>query len=245
MPRRERPSLTSRSEHWLRVCVNGARDLLSAQVTQTFGWDKSERIDWRSPVEEDCYAEYFDQSFLDRIEVQPSQTPLKEFWPPGGPRWDGLAKTDSGKVLLVEAKAHIDESVDYGSGASAKSYRQIQGSLAAAKRAFRGSDRSSWESPFYQYANRLAHLYFLRELNGIDAYLLFIYFADAPDVPEPCSAEEWRGAMRLTKRCLGLGRHPYEAHVKDLIVSVRDLSSDTTLSTDTLQEGSARSPRTG
>lgn len=30
----------------------------------------------------------------------------------------------------------------------------------------------------YQYANRLAHLYFLRHLNGVEAYLLLLYFAD-------------------------------------------------------------------
>lgn len=227
MPRRERPFQTSRSEHWLRVAVNGPRDLLSEKITQTFGWPSTERIDWRSPIKEDGYAEYFDQAFLDRLGVQPTRTPLRAFWPSGGPRWDALARTDSGKVLLVEAKAHIDESVDYRSDASAGSYRRIQESLAAAKGAFRATDRCSWESPFYQYANRLAHLYFLRELNGIDAYLLFLYFAAAPDVPNPCSTEEWRGAIRLTKKCLGLGSHPYVAHVKDLIVSVPDLLSKT------------------
>ena len=171
--------------------------------------------------------------------------PLNAFWPTGGPRWDALATTDSGRVLLVEAKAHIDESVDYRSGASAESYRRIQESLAAAKSAFRASDGSSWESPFYQYANRLAHLYFLRELNGVDAHLLFLYFADAPDVPEPCSTDEWRGAIRLTKKCLGLGAHPYIAQVKDLIVSVPYLLSNTALNADARQAGLASPPRAG
>jgi len=218
---------------------------LSAQITRAFGWSNSERIDWRSPVEEDSYAEYFDQAFLDRLSIQPSRIPLTAFWPTGGPRWDALATTDSGRVLLVEAKAHIDESVDYRSEASAESYRRIEESLAAAKSAFRAADRSNWESPFYQYANRLAHLYFLRELNGFDAYLLFLYFADAPDVPEPCSTDECRGAIRLTKRCLGLGSHPYVSQVKDLIVSVPDLLSNTALNADARQADCARPPRAG
>jgi hypothetical protein len=232
VPRRERPAETTRSERWLRVGVNDARDFLNARVIAAFGWPTNERIVWRSPIKEDDYAEYCDQAFLERLNVQASRTPLSSFWPNGGPRWDGLATTDSGKVLVVEAKAHIDESVDYHSDASAESYRRIQAALAAAKSAFRASEKSSWESPFYQYANRLAHLYFLRALNAVDAYLLFLYFADAPDVPEPCSTVEWRGAIRLTKKCLGLGAHAYQAQVKDLIVSVPELLSNTALNAD-------------
>lgn len=37
-----------------------------------------------------------------------------------------------------------------------------------------------WTERFYQYANRLAFLYFLREVNGIEAYLVFLYFLNDP-----------------------------------------------------------------
>lgn len=245
MPKRTRPSHTSRSEHWLRSAVNDAPDFLNSKVLEAFGWPAAERIVWRSPIREDDYAEYYDEAFLERLQLQDLRTPMRSFWPASGPRWDALAITDCGKVLLVEAKAHIDESVDYGSGASPDPYRRIQESLAAAKKAFRASVEASWESPFYQYANRLAHLYFLRGLNGIDAYLLFLYFADAPDVPKPCTLDQWTGAICLTKTCLGLGAHPYQKQVKDLVVRVPDILSNTTPNTAAQQAGSARPPRAG
>ena len=34
---------------------------------------------------------------------------LQHFGPSVGPQWDGLARSDVGNILLVEAKAHIDE----------------------------------------------------------------------------------------------------------------------------------------
>jgi hypothetical protein len=82
-----------------------------------------------------------------------------------------------------------------------------------------------WEAPFYQYANRLAHLYFVRQLNGLDAYLLFLYFADSPDVPKPCTAQQWQGAVRLTEKCLGLDAHRFKDRVGTLIWSVPDMLS--------------------
>jgi hypothetical protein len=124
-----------------------------------------------------------------------------------------LAKAGGGKVILVEAKAYIEEAVDGGSRATPGSAAKIAAALARTKAAFRSVSAGSWEHPFYQYANRLAHLYFLREINGVDAYLVFLNFADAPDVPEPCSTPEWKGADRLIRKCLGIGNHPYRVNI--------------------------------
>lgn len=223
MPRRERPEKTSRSEHWLRGAVNKCPDYLNAQVRGAFAWPASEAITWVSPLASDGYAEYYDDAFVERLGIAPLAVPLQSFWPASGPRWDALARTASGKIILVEAKAHIDESVDYGTGASGASRDKIERALADAKQAFGASEHASWGAPFYQYANRLAHLYFLSELNGCEAYMLFLYFADAPDVPSPCADAEWRGAIRLTKRCLGLGAHRFVNRVGDLILRVPDM----------------------
>ena len=147
--------------------------------------------------------------------------PLSKFWPKSGPRWDALARTRSGRVLLVEAKAYVEEGVDYRCRAEGASLRLIRKSLAAAKAGFRASADASWETPFYQYANRLAHLYYLNALNQQRAHLLFLYFADAPDVPEPCSVAQWEGADRLVRKCLGLPKeHPFSKNVGTLIWSV-------------------------
>lgn len=224
MPRRERPEKTERSEHWLRVAVNERTEQLDALIERKFGWFTKDPITWVSPVRDDGYAEYFDAAFLERLGVADLTVPLTKFWPRSGPRWDALARTRSGRVLLVEAKAYIEEGVDYRSHAIGDSAKLIRKSLAAAKKAFRASEDASWETPFYQYANRLAHLYYLNALNNKQAYLLFLYFADAPDVLEPCAAAQWEGAERLTKKCLGLPKeHPFSDRVGTLIWRVPDM----------------------
>lgn len=224
MPRRSRPATTQRSEHWLRVAVNEHTAELNKRVSATLGLDPGDDIKWLSPLRSDGFAEYFDQEFLDRLGLDDLRVPLRDFWPKSGPRWDGLAKTASGKVMLVEAKAHIEEAVDFRSQAvDPKSKAKINAALASAKAAFRASELADWHQPFYQYANRLAHLYYLRTLNKCDAYLLFIYFADAPDVPKPCAAAQWEGAVRLTEKCLGLGAHPFRRFIGTVIWSARDM----------------------
>jgi hypothetical protein len=162
MPRRTRPPETQRSEHWLRVAVNQHTDALNFKISSEFGWDAPDRIDWLSPIESDGYAEYFDEEFLDRLGISDVKVPLSDFWPRSGPRWDAIARTESGKLLLVEAKAYIEEAVDYRSGARPNSMRRIKRALSVAKKGFGSSDNATWETQFYQYANRLAHLYYLR-----------------------------------------------------------------------------------
>ncbi len=185
--------------------------------------DPQDRIEWVSPIASDNYAEYFDQALLDRLGVANLKVPLSDFWPPRGPRWDGLAKSESGKFILVEAKAYIEEAVDYGSRAGAESLEKIKAALASTKEAFSATKDAPWEAPFYQYANRLAHLYFLRSLNGLDAYLLFLYFADAPDVTNPSTIQQWQGAERLCKKALGLGDHQFAHCARTLIWGVPDM----------------------
>jgi hypothetical protein len=225
MPRRDRPSATERSEHWLRKAVNEHTSALNSRVASVFGWNPQDRIEWLSPLASDSYAEYFDEGFIERLGLTKLKVPLSEFWPRSGPRWDGLAKTESGKILLLEAKAYIEEGVDYRSRAEGDSERRITAALRSAKQAFGASPAAPWETPFYQYANRLAHLYFLHHLNGLDAFLLFLYFADAPDVPHRCTEQHWQGAQRLTEKCLGLGRHRFKKSVGTMIWSVPDMIS--------------------
>lgn len=232
MPRRERPHKTERSEHWLRIAVNEHADSLNSKVKRLFDWESGEEICWLSPVADDEFAEYYDQEFLDRLGITDLEVPLSKFWPKSGARWDGLARTRSDKVILVEAKAYIEEGVDYRSQAGNQSYAKIQTALNAAKSDFGAHQDAPWESPFYQYANRLAHLYFLHRLNGLDAYLLFLYFADAPDVPKPCTVSEWQGAVRLVEKCLGLGTHPYQNRLGTIIWSVPQMLSNREIPTD-------------
>jgi len=224
MPRRARPAEVRRSEYWLRVAVNQATATLNRRVQAAFGWSTEETIKWRSPLVSDGYAEYSDESFLQQLGVTEPRVGLGEFWPAGGPRWDALARTSGGRLVLVEAKAHVGEIVDYGTRAGVASGAQIRAALASAKAAYCAAAGAPWDSPFYQYANRLAHLHYLRGLNGLEAYLVFLYFADAPEVPQACSVEQWRGAIWTLERSLGLPRHHrYRGSVASVILSVDEL----------------------
>lgn len=237
MPRRARPHKTERSEHWMRIAANEDSSSLNELIINKFDWDRDEAISWLSPIAADNYAEYYDHAFLQRLGITELAVPLLDFWPKSGARWDGLARTETGKLILVEAKAYIEEGVDYRSKASPKALAIIRKALDDAKKDFRARDDASWESPFYQYANRLAHLYFLHRLNGLDAYMLFLYFADAPDVPRPCSESEWQGAVRLVEKCLGLGTHPYRKRLATLIWSVPQMPSNQSMQSDGQQAG--------
>ena len=207
----------------MRLACNQQAAALNERIKIAFGWSAGETISWVSPIAADQFAEYFDEEFLERLGIAALKVPLKEFWPRSGPRWDGLAKTSSGKLILVEAKAYIEEAVDYRTKAGAVSSKRIAAALSEAKKAFGATADACWDMPFYQYANRLAHLYFARELNSLDAYLLFLYFADAPDVPVPATEEQWRGALRVIEKSLGLGAHRFRPHVKSLIWRVPEM----------------------
>ena len=220
MPRKRRPLKTTRSEHWLRVAVNERTQPLNSAIATTFNWSDEEKIQWLSPVAADDFAEYSDEAFLKRLGLEGLATPLTKFWPVGGPNWDGLGRTDSGKVILVEAKAHIEEMVDFSSKASPASLAMIERSLEMAKVAYGARHEAPWPKPLFQFANRLAHLYFLVKMNRIDAYLVFLSFADAPDVPTPATVQQWEGAHRLALKCLGLSPHPYRGRVGHTTLSV-------------------------
>ena len=225
MPRRPRPLEARRSEHWLRIAVNESTPTLNSRIRMAFGWP-DEPIQWLSPLASDQHAEYYDESVHERLGITNLRVPLHDFWPAGGPRWDALARTASGKLVLVEAKAHIDEIVDYGTRAGAESAVKINAALESAKSAYGARAEAPWHTPFYQYANRLAHLYYLRGLNELDAYLVFLYFANATDVPSPCSVERWQGAIQTVQRSLGLpGDHVYRGSLKSIILAVSDLKT--------------------
>jgi hypothetical protein len=182
-------------------------------------------VTWLSPLADDGFAEYRDDCFLDRLGVKAQGVPLSKFWPRNGPRWDGLGKASGNRPLLVEAKAYIEEEVSSPSGAGEKSQPLVRRSLDKVKEFLRSTSPHDWSRLYYQYTNRLAHLYFLRQLNRIDAYLVFVYFCHAPDVPGPSSATEWQAANRLLKATLGLGKsHRLSRYIAEVYIDARELA---------------------
>ena len=193
---------TRGSLKWIQRAVNCHPQILDQQIAASLRETGS--IEWKSPLKTDDYAEFRDGEFLDCIGLGDLRGLLSKFWPTGGPQWDALATTTSGKVLLVEAKAHIGEICSPASKASGTSRLKIQTALAETA-SYMGakSPRAPWIETFYQLANRFAHLYFLRE-NKVDAWLILVNFIYDEDMEGPRSAAEWQAAYKIVAHVMGL-----------------------------------------
>ncbi len=165
---------------------------------------KDQTIDWRSPLHSDDYAEYRDGAFLERIGLGHLLPELTAYWPSGGAQWDALGVTSGGTVLLVEAKAHIAEMCSLGSSASEASLKLIKVRRNETAEALRAkSNRADWHVVFYQLANRLVHLHWLRT-QGVDARLVLVSFFNDDEMAGPSSAAEWMAAYHVALHALGL-----------------------------------------
>lgn len=212
------------SQKWLQILVTRHPERINCYLAEALELGGGERVEWRSPLENDDYAEYRDQAFLDQLGVPVGSVDLKSFWPRLGPQWDGLAKTDQGHLILVEAKAHISELCSSPTGAKGKSLVMIRESLDETKRFLRSHAKVDWSTCFYQYTNRLAHLYFLREKARLPAYLLLIYFLNNHDMGGPTSQGEWEGAIGLMETFLGLRRHRLSDYILHAFIDVDELA---------------------
>ncbi|MEX2029349.1 MAG: hypothetical protein WD906_00025 [Anaerolineales bacterium] len=135
-----------------------------------------------------------------------------------------MALTSSGAVLMVEAKANLPELESPSSQAREQSASVIRRSLARAKPSFGAPATAEWMRVYYQYANRLAWLHFLRAENAVDAYLVFLYFVGASEVAGPTSESEWEPAIELAHQALELHEGPLSPFVLNAFVNVQDLA---------------------
>lgn len=210
------------SQRWLQIAVNRQPELVNEPLRQSGGWRAEAEIDWLSPIERDAFCEYRDQACLRQLGLSP-QNPLADFWPARGAVWDGLARIER-DVLLIEAKAHIPEMISPPSRATGASKATITKSLRSVQRALVPKATVDWSGIFYQYANRVAFLCFLREINKLPAHLVFVYFLNASDVSGPSTRDEWNGAIRLMEGYLGLNRHRLSRYIHKVFVDVRQLA---------------------
>lgn len=162
----------------------------------------------------------------------------RDFWPQIGhqPSWDaaGVRATDDGpEWLLVEAKAHLGElrhACAAKTSAQGGSRELVAERLDEVKAALNVRNDNTWLEPYYQYANRVATLWFLHE-QGVAARLMHIcftgdeHFADAARSPA-----EWHSA--LAEMDAWMGRpfdHPIEHRIHSLVVTLSELGSRATL----------------
>lgn len=210
---------TKGSLRWIQQAVNDRWDALDQPILAKLRG--ATRIEWRSPLEDDGFAEYRDGEFLDRIGLGNLRPALKEFWPERGPQWDALGVTDRGDVLLVEAKAHVAEMCSPGTAAGPESRERINHALVGCADGLGARpSRAAWTDHFYQLANRIAHLHFLRE-RDVPAYLVLVNFLNDPDMKGPTTPEAWEAAYEVAFHVMGLPkRHPMAQYMFEVFPDV-------------------------
>jgi len=209
----------------IQLLVNKNVQMINNSIKKSIKDLSKDEIIWISPLEEDDYAEYRDNEFLIKIGLDPNEIKLENFWPTRGPQWDALAKTNNGKIIIVEAKANIPELVSPATGAKKKSKCLIDYSLNETKHYLNITNDIDWSGKFFQYTNRLAHLYFLREKCNKEAYLINIYFVGDQTVSGPKSKLEWDGALKLMKVYLGVSRHKLKKYMADIFININDMKT--------------------
>lgn len=206
---------------WVQASLAHTSNPLESAIREELKLSSAVSIEWRSPRSDDDNAEYRDGAFLQRLGLERLEADLKAFWPRLGPQWDALAVASDGKVILVEAKAHASELAS-SCTAGVRSRGVIDRALQAAKKHFGARPGADWATGYYQYANRLAHLQFLRD-RGVDAHLVFVYFLRDRDMRGPKAAEEWGAALDECYSALGLPDGKAVAGLHSLFIDVDKL----------------------
>lgn len=197
----------------IQVWVNARREQLSAAMLHALAFDPThDRMSWLSPIRKSGYRELRDTAFLRALGLGYYAKTLREFWPKGGPVWDGIARVEQpghpkDAIVLVEAKSYPAEVFGNGCMAKAKSDARntIDASLSATARWLGKSARPEiWMEGLYQSANRIAHVYFLRERLGLEAYMVNICFSDDPNPRRATTCAEWETAKASFRSQLGL-----------------------------------------
>ena len=222
MARFPQPKAKKGSQRWFQKLVNDKPEILNSRIWSALNLSEEEHVEWRSPLKSDYYAEYRDDAFLNLLNVKLEKIPLFQFWPKGGPQWDALGKSSSGKLFLVEAKSHIPELISSLQAGDEESIKKIKTSLEETKDYLNSRAKVEWTQCFYQYTNRIAHLYLLRK-NDLPAYLIFVYFLNDIEMNGPTTYYEWEGALRLLNSYLGIGKDKLQKFITDVYVDVRTL----------------------
>ncbi len=227
--------------HLLR-CLGWRRDLFSCTVAEQLGVTNVTWLDFPASAGSRLYptgAPIRDDEWrrIDFIEDEEIRREYGGFWPGRGNQqnWDAIGRADFGagaEWLLVEAKAHPGEISGSGTGASEDGGRpKIRDAFRAALGALgyppdEAAVRAEvWLTGYYQYANRLATLYFLRSRKQpIPARLVMLYFCgdEHPSTgSRPASRAEWQPYLTPIKNALGLcGSSELESRVHEVFVDV-------------------------
>jgi hypothetical protein len=208
-------------DHYRRV-----QPLVLDQEIKTAMGKADAQIEWDYPCADVLANEPRGLEFLG---ADPSQRKTLEawrtFWPQTGKQinWDGVARDlTTGEWLLFEAKANHPEFCSSVCGAVGKGRVLIESAMSKVKRHLNVHRDFHWLGTYYQYANRLACLYFLNVLRRIPARLVLVYFTGDkfPDGREcPLNEARWRELIQACHLTLGLEEdHPLRQQVHEVFV---------------------------
>lgn len=192
-----------------QLYVNRRTQQLDEAIRNAFADLAGAILEWRSPRHpraEDGYREYWDTSFLKRLDLESLIGELPKLWPVGGPHWDALGAVhlpgdDRPGVLLVEGKSYPAELFGSGTGAKpgSNSRKLIEKSLGQTQQILGVEDQTpeDWCGRLYQSANRLAHVYWLRE-QSVRAWLVHLLFTTTLTALRPGKSgrRRWPPLMR-------------------------------------------------
>ena len=218
-------SETQGSQYFLRFAVNKKPQLLRSALRESGALGRWEDVQWCSPLIKGKYKEFRDGAAVQALGCENEiHAPLAHFWPSRGPVWDALGTSGEQRPILIEAKAHIVEAVSRIGASSESSIKLIVKGLALARKRYTKKSHADWTAPFYQYANRLAYQFWLREQNGIKSSLVFLYFLNATQMKGPATKVEWQGVKRLIHGVLGLPADLAQFGVYDVFMDAKQLT---------------------
>lgn len=215
------------SEYHLRWWIDNRAEELAGRVAAITGAAKLEW--WNPPVLKGLGAPRKEWKGIAFVQAHPELAKKwKDFWPSSGNtlNWDAIGRLHGASRFewaLIEAKGHLGE---LRAACGAKEWGGlplIRDSLECVKRSLGAGVQGDWLGDYYQYANRLACLWFLTE-NQIPAHLVYIYFlGDKRDDGAVCPATpgEWADAIKKEDTALGLPqRHSLSDRVHRLYLPV-------------------------
>jgi hypothetical protein len=197
------------SQKQIQTCVNEWEPGFSQRVLEALeaSIPQGAYLSWMSPLANDKFNEYRDNEFLDKLELTPHGAALHEFWPSRGPCWDALAvvRADGTQgAVLVEAKSHATEMESSLGAESTRSEEKIRRALDETARDLGVAVNPNWTERYYQAANRYAHLYFLRKIAKVPAWLVNVYFVNDNSIGSPRTEQQWKVALKEVKEQMGL-----------------------------------------
>lgn len=119
-------------------------------------------------------GEYKGISFLSAELKETIKNDWKIYWTGNTQNWDGIFLSDE-KIYIVEAKAHLGELKSSFDSSDLENRKKIEYAMKETKEKMGVAEGKNWLGQYYQLANRLAFLNFLRK-NKIESHLVYIYF---------------------------------------------------------------------